>query len=279
MSNRDTLGRMKEIHEAAESLVARLGGELTLIVELGPVVADLFEGRYLDYAASDLQYHDFRHTLLASRCFIDLAEGYWMAGREPVMDGRAFELGLAAILLHDSGYMKLRSDREGTGAKYTACHVIRSCALAASLLPRLGLSQGEVHCVMEAIRCTGLTSDISRLHFARPVDRTLGCMVATADYLGQLADPDYVDRLPHLFAEFEESNDYNGVPKAERPFATVEDLLAKTPGFWTQFVLPRLERDYEGVYRFLARPYPDGENPYLAAVDKNLAVLRARGLS
>lgn len=283
MSNnaRAPYGRVQEVYDAALAFVRRQeeGAELEVLGELALMVGDLFEGRYLDYQASDLNYHDFRHTLLATRCFIDLAEGYVAAGKEPRMEVRGFELGVAAILLHDSGYMKLRSDTEGTGAKYTSCHVVRSCAMAASVLPKLGLRQEEVHCVLEAIRCTGLTSQIERLNFAEPLHRTLGCMVATADYLGQLADPDYVERLPHLYAEFEESNDYNRVPKEARPFSSVGDLLAKTPGFWTYFVLPRLEKDYEAVYRLLAKPYPEGGNPYVEAVDKNLAELRARGLA
>ena len=50
---------------------------------------------------------------------------------EPKLNPRLFELAVAAVLLHDSGYLKLRSDNVGTGAKYTYCHVLRSCSFAA----------------------------------------------------------------------------------------------------------------------------------------------------
>ena len=49
--------------------------------------------------------------------------------------------------------------------------------------------------------------------------------------------------------------------------------MAKTSGFWRDFALPKLDRDYQGVYRVLAQP--DGHNPYLAAVESNLARIAA----
>jgi hypothetical protein len=53
-------------------------------------------------------------------------------------------------------------------------------------------------------------------------------------------------------------------------------LIEKTPDFWTAFVRPKLEKDFEGVFRFLASPYPDGPNPYVDAIEHNIALVRTR---
>lgn len=236
----------------------------------------LFTGCHPGYSAIDVGYHDLEHTLQAAVCLTLLMEGRELARIEPRIDARQFELALAGVLLHDAGYLKLRSDTQGTGAKYTFCHVLRSCAFAASYLPTLGATDYEVEAVLGAINCTGPTKNISRLHFREPVERVIGCALATADYLGQMAAPDYPDELDILFREFQESDDFIHLPAERRTFKSSEDLKQRTPLFWQKFVLPKLESDFQAVYRFLARPYPHGPNPYLEAIDKNIAEIKRR---
>lgn len=236
----------------------------------------LFEGRHPDYAAIDIRYHDFEHTLQATVCITLLLEGRHFARVEPHVSARQFELGVASVLLHDAGYLKLRSDTNGTCAKYTFCHVLRSCAFAASYLPSLNSTPEEIEAVLGAINCTGPTKEISRLHFREPVDRIIGCALATADYLGQMAAADYPDELEILYHEFRESDDYIHLPVSQRVFKSADDLIIRTPLFWQKFVRAKLESDFQALYRFLARPYPNGPNPYIAAVEKNIAVIEAR---
>lgn len=239
-------------------------------------VETLFAGRHPDYAPVDLRYHDLEHTLQATVCLTLLLEGCQASGDEPRITARQFELATASVLLHDAGYLKLRSDTAGTGAKYTFCHVLRSCSFAASYLPALGATEPEVGGVLGAINCTGPTKEISRLHFRDPVERFIGCALATADYLGQMAAPDYPDELEILFNEFVESDNYVHLPAERRMFKSAADLIARTPAFWRKLVLPKLERDFEGVYRYLAAPYPNGHNAYLDAVERNIAIIEAR---
>jgi hypothetical protein len=239
-------------------------------------IADLFAGRHPDYAAIDLKYHDFEHTLQATVCLAALLAGAQQAGDGPRLTARRFELAVAAGLLHDTGYLKLRSDRAGTGAKYTFCHVLRSCAFAASYLPALGVDESEISGVLGAISCTGPTRQIARLHFRDPLERFVGCALATADYLGQMAAPDYPDELGILHAEFAESEDFVHAAPERRAFATARDLVAATPDFWRKIVRPKLAHDFENVSRFLAQPYPDGPNAYLAAVEHNIAEVERR---
>lgn len=255
------------------------GASLTWLHTMFTDIETLFEGRHPDYAAVDLRYHDLEHTLQATVCIVLLLEGRHAAGVEPRLDARQFELAVSAVLLHDSGYLKLRSDNVGTGAKYTFCHVLRSCAFAASYLPTLGANDVEVEAVLGAINCTGPTKEISRLHFRDPVERVIGCALATSDYLAQMAAPDYPDELEILFDEFQESDDFIHLPDSRRAFKSATDLIERTPLFWQKFVLRKLESDFQAVYRFLARPYPHGSNPYLEAVERNMITIRNRAAS
>jgi hypothetical protein len=236
----------------------------------------LFSGRHPDYSAVDLRYHDFEHTLQATVCMVLLLEGRHAAAVEPRLNARQFELGIAAVLLHDSGYLKLRSDTAGTGAKYTFCHVLRSCSFVASYLPTLGADDYEVEAVLGAVNCTGPTKEISRLKFREPFERIIGCALATADFLGQMAASDYPDELEILFNEFKESDDFIHLPASRRAFKSKEKLADLTPLFWKKFVQPKLESDFQAVYRFLARPYPHGPNAYLDATEKNIAKIKRR---
>ncbi|MEY2878366.1 MAG: hypothetical protein RLZZ15_746 [Verrucomicrobiota bacterium] len=243
------------------------------------IMADMrrmFEGRHPEYSACDVRYHDFEHTLQATVCITLMLEGRHLAGVEPRLTARHFELAVAAVLLHDAGYLKLRSDSVGTGAKYTFCHVLRSCAYAASYLPSLGANDFEVEAVLGAINCTGPTKDIARLRFRDAEDRVIGCALATADYLAQMAAADYPDELEILFDEFKESDDYIGLAPERRAFSSAADLAARTPIFWQKFVRAKLESDFQAVYRFLARPYPQGSNAYILAVEKNIAIIERR---
>jgi hypothetical protein len=252
------------------------GADLVWLQTMFQDIENLFTGRHPEYAPIDLRYHDLEHTLQATVCLVLVLEGRHGAGVEPRLNARQFELGLSAVLLHDAGYMRLRSDTVGTGAKYTFCHVLRSCAFAASYLPNLGANDYEVEGVLGAINCTGPTKEISRLRFREPFERVIGCALATADFLGQMAATDYPDELGILFDEFQESDDFIHLPPSRRAFMTAEDLVERTPVFWKEFVQPKLEGDFQAVYRFLARPYPHGPNPYLVAVEKNIAKIKRR---
>jgi len=234
-------------------------------------VTALFNGEHPDYAAIDLRYHNYEHTLQATVCLVDILVGRQSTGTLPALTPRNFELAVAAVLLHDSGYLKLRSDRNGTGAKYTFIHELRSSSYAASYLPTVGAHIKEVDDVVSAISCTGPNSQIDRVGFHDSLGRLIGCVVATADYLAQMAAPDYIEKLGALYLEFEESHDFFGTPPAGRLFKSAQQLLDNTPRFWTDLVLPKLEADFAGVFRYLDNMDGTGRNPYLAAIEANIA--------
>lgn len=236
-----------------------------------------FYGEYPGYQAIDARYHDLEHTLQGTLCLARLLRGRHKASVQPRMDQRLFELSILAILLHDTGYLKVVGDNEGTGAKYTLIHVNRSSEFAARLLREQGFSQADVTTVQNMIRCTGVNVDLSSIPFQSEVEKLHGFALGSADLLGQMAAKDYVEKLPILFAEFAESAAHNaGRMTAGGSFANAGDLMQKTPAFWEKYVLPKLQRDFLGLYRFLAESYPDGPNSYIARIESNIDTLRRK---
>ena len=236
-----------------------------------------FTGNYRDYQRVDARYHDLEHTLQGTLCLARLLRGRHAAGVHPRLTERMFQLALAAILLHDTGYLKKRDDTEGTGAKYTAIHVRRSAEFAAQLLPEKGFNPAEIKSVQHMILCTGVNAALSVIPFQSELERVLGFALGTADLLGQMAAEDYVDKLPSLYSEFAEAASHT---KDRTSFVTMfssaEDLLRKTPDFWEKFVRVKLDRDFGGVHAFLNNPYPSGPNPYFERIEANLSRLRQR---
>lgn len=238
---------------------------------------DCFTGRFADYLPVDASYHDFEHTLQGTLCMARLLHGRHRAAARPALTQRLFELGITAILLHDTGYLKRCDDAGGTGAKYTVTHVRRSAEFAAQLLAQKGYATAEIQSVQNMIRCTGVDADLAGIPFQNELERTVGFALATADLLGQMAADDYIEKLPELYAEFEEAAAFSHDSRSfVASFTSAADLLSRTPQFWEGFVKPRLEGAFGGVYRFLNEPYPQGPNPYVQRIEANMTRLRQR---
>ena len=227
-------------------------------------VTRLFAGQYPGYQRCDTTYHDFEHTL----------ETYLAAGR--IFDGLVrsdnrrmsmefFALGLTAALGHDTGFIKAADDQMGHGGKYTLTHVERSKEFMGRLLPGLGFDAAQTASVKNLISCTGLNVNVSAIPFASEMERTAGYVVGTADYLGQMSDPRYVEKLPELYEEYREGR----VPGYE----SADDLIKKTPRFFEEFVMARLTQDFQGVYQFAAKHF-GGRDPYIEGIRKNLALIK-----
>ena len=234
----------------------------------------LFHGKYPGYQALDAGYHDFEHTLQGTLCLARLLQGRHFAGVEPLLTPQIFELGLVAILLHDTGYLKRSDDLNGTGAKYTLTHVQRSIAFSQVFLSEKGLSAQNILAVQNMIRCTGVNMDLAAIPFTSECEKMVGFSLGTSDLLGQMAAADYVDKLPALYLEFKEASEFKeGDSTPPVLFQSADDLMRKTQGFWNGYVWPKINQDFGALYRFLAHPYPDGSNAYLDAIEMNLARL------
>ena len=99
--------------------------------------------------------------------------------------------------------------------------------------------------------------------------------MCTADYIGQMSDPRYPDRLEPLFNEFVESYRYQQLPPDQWLFKSYEALLRGTPGFWDNFVRKKLDEECAGIWLHLEHPLT-GDNPYMASVEANMAAIRER---
>ena len=234
-----------------------------------------FAGAHADFQAIDTLYHDLEHTLQGTLCMARLLRARQQAQARPLLTQRMFELGLLAMMFHDTGYLKKKDDRDGTGAKYTLTHVARSVGFAEEFLGPQGLPLSEIRSIQNMIRCTGVHVDLGRIPFQSELERVVGYALGTADLLGQMAADDYIDKLPTLYAEFEESaRFYEGKMANMMTFASAADLRRRTPVFWETYVQPKLNKDFWGLYRFLNHPYPDGPNFYLQKIEANLERLR-----
>lgn len=245
------------------------------IEEFMDAVEVLFNGRYPGYQAMDTAYHDITHTLQATLCLVELVFLRHEKGVQPRITADDFRCALVAVLFHDIGFLKEVGDLEGTGAKYTHLHEQRSCDFARSFLEQRDWADGDIRYVENLISSTGPRVNVNEIRFRSPIERLLGQAVCTGDYIGQISDPRYPDRLEPLFNEFAESYRYQGIPADQWPFKSYEALLRGTPAFWDIFVQRKLNQECAGIWRHLEDPVT-GDNRYMASVERNLATIRDR---
>ncbi|HDQ04319.1 MAG TPA: hypothetical protein ENN23_07130 [Deltaproteobacteria bacterium] len=227
----------------------------------------LFEGDYPGYRACNTDYHDFKHTMLVLLAMARLMHG-------ACVDGIAFtdkeiNLGLVSALMHDTGYIQVKGDKAGTGAKYTLVHIKRSISFVQNYYAQDDYFKENLEDFSDIINCTSLGIDLEQLKFSSPNIELLGKMLGTADLLGQMSDRFYLEKLVPLFREFEEGK----VPG----FASEIDLLQKTSNFYS-VVKVMLEKKLGNVKRFMASHFKKrwhiDRNIYDEAIEKNINYLR-----
>lgn len=264
------------VADAVKALFVVAGGEgsFPLIDRAFVDVARLFKGDFPGYQAIDMEYHDLDHTLQVTICMAYLLKGRRESAETPVLGIRDCELAVVSALMHDTGFLKEMGDDSGTGAKYTFIHEQRSCVFAWKYLPELGVTPSEIEDICAAMMCTGPRNTIGNVTFQSEEARQIALLLVTSDYLAQMSTPDYLEKLPRLYLEFVEAFEREEVPLEKRPYQSLDQLLEMTPGFWNKFVLPLLDGEAEGVYRYLS---PEGmPNRYLEAIEYNLAELGRR---
>src|SRR5277367_4925622 len=154
-----------EVEVQAAYLAMFPNGDKMFVPQIFGWVIDCFTGRYSDYQPIDAQYHDFEHTLQGALCMARILHGRHRAKVQPVLTQKIFELGIMAILLHDTGYLKKKEDASGTGAKYTVIHVRRSADFAAELLAKKGYARDDIHAIQDMILCTDINAALDKIPF------------------------------------------------------------------------------------------------------------------
>ena len=248
---------------------------------LGRAFADfqaLFEGLYPGYLACDTLYHDMRHTLDMTLAMARLVDGYErscaLADR---LGPRRAVLGVLIALLHDSGYLKRISEGAvENGAVFTKTHVSRGAEFISAYLPTLGFG-AEAPVAARLVHFTGYEIEIDDIRIEDPRDRLIGCLVGTADLLGQMSDRMYLEKCREfLYKEFV----WGKIARERLPdghevvrFASPEDLIIKTPGFYEYVARTRIQKKLASADRY-AEAHFDGPSLYQAEIDRNMDFLR-----
>jgi hypothetical protein len=241
-------------------------------------VKALFAGRFPGYLPCDTLYHDLRHTLDMTLAMARLLDGRERALAAPDQIGvRRAMLGVAIALLHDSGYIKRASEAHvENGAVFTKIHVSRSADFLLRYLPQLGYAE-EAPAAAKLVHFTGYEMDIDDIMVHDPKDRLLGCLVGTADLLGQMSDRMYLEKCREfLYPEFvwgriarETLADGREIVR----YASPDDLILKTPGFYEYVARQRIEKKLGGADRYAAAHF-DGPSLYQVAIDQNMQFLK-----
>lgn len=254
------------------------GADFSILDQVFEDVRRLFTGEMPGYRPCDTKYHDLRHTLDIALAMARLLDGHDRAcGESDQLGPERALIGMVTALLHDSGYILEASDDERThGAEFTLVHVSRSARFLAKYLPRIGLGEHVLRAT-RLVHFTGYEIPVEHIELPDPLDRRLGCMIGSADLIGQIADRIYLEKCrDYLFEEFVLA----GIAHRQLPDGSVEvkyscavDLLEKTPGFYENVAKKRLDGLFGGLHEIVSSHF-DGHNPYREKMERNIAFLK-----
>ncbi|MEB3178750.1 MAG: metal-dependent phosphohydrolase [Nostocaceae cyanobacterium] len=205
-------------------------------------------------ARSDAPYHDLEHTVLVTLVGQEILRG------KQIMEGgvspRAWLHFIISLLCHDIGYIKgiCRDDwtperlyttgvdnhmivlsSKATDASLTPYHVDRSKQFVAEKFARERLINIEL-----------IKHNIELTRFPVPNDAehsdTLNYpgLARAADLIGQLGDTNYLDKIPALFSEFEETG-----ANQKLGYRHPQDVRASYPKFYRHTVYPLIQEGLE----------------------------------
>lgn len=236
-------------------------------------ISRLYRGEHPDYAACDTGYHDLQHIMDVTLASARLMDGYERSQK----DGKAlgeemFIFGILLALFHDSGYLRKRGQEdERHGAEFTLIHVSRSAELVKKYMQETGMGKlGDI--AAQVVHFTGYEVPVSLIQVPSPAYRAIGNLVATADILAQMSDRCYLEKChDRLFTEFvlggiATKRDEHG--KEQVVFASPQDLVIKTPGFY-RGARKRMDETLEGAHQYAAKHF-NGQNLYLDTVERNI---------
>ena len=280
VTNRINVEDPDQVRDAVLALFAARypGVDLAPLRQAFEDVKSLFRGTFPGYLPCDTLYHDLRHTLDMTLAMARLLDGHDRTHVEAERIGaRRAMLGVVVALLHDSGYLKRASEAHiENGAVFTKVHVSRSGDFLTRYLPQLGYAE-EAGAAAKLVHFTGYEMDIEDILLHDPKDRLLGCLVGTADLIGQMSDRLYLEKCREfLYPEFvwghiarETLADGREIVR----YASPDDLMLKTPGFYEYVARARIEKKLGGVDRY-AEAHFDGPSLYQTEIDRNMGFLK-----
>jgi hypothetical protein len=201
-------------------------------------------------ANSDALYHNIDHTILVSLVGQEILRGKHI--REGGVSCEDWLHFIIALLCHDIGYIKgvCQQDKEdeslyatgledimilldcgSTDASLTPFHVDRGKLFISERFGRHNLIDAQV--IQRYIELTRFPVPLDEEH-----SDTINYpgLVRAADLIGQLSDPRYLQKIPALFYEFEET----GVNKS-LGYCNPGDLRKNYPNFYWKGVYPYIQ--------------------------------------
>lgn len=193
----------------------------------------------------DCPYHDLTHTMLVTDVGQTILKGRQLARGD--LDAHEWLQAMVAMLFHDIGYLRmlLPDDSEESSIVDNKGTRIRPPAGASdAFMTPYHVERGQLFIQerfahnsaidLELVsRCIAMTRfPVPRLPSFQTTDDLPG-LVRAADLIGQMADPQYLQKLSRLFAEFIETGE------AQRMgFTNVGELRAGFPEFFYNQVHP-----------------------------------------
>ena len=236
-------------------------------------VQSLFNGDWPMFQQCQVGYHTIDHSLAVTLATARMISGWNRKYQENQFSETLFSTAIAAALFHDTGYLKDQGDQVGKGGKYTFNHVVRSIEIAQNYL-------AENNWPADLIAAVGLIIQITE--FSEKGDFTLfddqkilfiAKMVGSADIIAQMSDINYIRRLHDLHTEFLEAYDIEGRESLQQRnihiYESFDEILASTPDFYENYVLPRLRR-FGRMDQYLVSFFADGRNPYFENITANI---------
>jgi hypothetical protein len=233
----------------------------------------MYRGELPGFLQCDTAYHDIQHVLDVTLAMARLIDGYERSrvGTEPLGQG-LFQLGVITALFHDCGYIRRADETNyGNGAEFTVVHVSRGAQFLKDYLPRIGMAD-HAEIAADLIHFTGYERPVKSIQVPGLTYRLLGNLLGSADIISQMSDRCYLEKCrDRLYPEFvaggiAEKRHPNG--EVQVMFASGEDLLQKTPGFYAG-ASKRLVDDLAGSYSY-AEHHFGGQNLYIEGVQKNI---------
>ena len=236
-------------------------------------VARIYRGDYPGFAKCDTQYHDLQHILEVTLAMARLLDGYERSrGDARSLGERFFQLGVVCALYHDVGYIRRANDKKHrNGAEYTTIHVSRGGRFLRGYLPTIGMEE-FADVAGSILHFTGYERPVKTIRVADPIYKLVGSLLGSADIIAQMSDRCYLEKCrDRLYPEFVAG----GITKKVTDngeivvFASPDDLLRKTPGFYKNAV-KRLDDDLGGTYALAQKHFGGGANLYMEALRQNI---------
>ena len=198
-------------------------------------------------ANSDAPYHDVNHTIMVTLVGQEILRGKHIS--QGGITPREWLHFVVSLLCHDIGYVRgvCHGDSDGryvisskgettelptgaTDASLTPYHVNRSKLFVRERFGKVALTPIDTMVIEANIEHTRFPVPHDDEHTNR---EDYPGLVRAADLIGQLADPNYIRKIPALYAEFSET----GIAQ-QRGYRNAGDLRAAYPAFFWKAVTP-----------------------------------------